>query len=298
MINKFMNVIEKVHSIDINSITSFVNAANELNNIKIDNIKIDSGNLSSIISSIKIAMESVSKAISSSKTSIDSATKIAVSGCAVAVREKIASMESAGKDLGNGLIRGIKSKKQDVYDAAFELGQQAVQGEKKGQKSNSPSKLTIKAGKWLGEGLVIGIQKMGNSVYQSGYNLGETATDAISSTISRIADALGSDIDTQPTIRPVLDLSDVSAGAGTINRMFGANPSVGVLAKVGSISSMMNSQNGSNKEVISAIKDLGNKLDNKSGDTYNFGDFTYDDSSNVSDAVRTLVRAVTIEGRK
>ena len=80
--------------------------------------------------------------------------------------------------------------------------------------------------------------------------------------------------------------------------MFGANPSIGVLAKVGSISSMMNSQNGSDKEVISAIKDLGHKLDNKSGDTYNFGDFTYDDSSNVSDAVRTLVRAVKIEGRK
>lgn len=243
-------------------------------------------------------MKSVSKAISSSKTSIDSATKTAVSGCAGAVREKIASMESAGKDLGIGLIRGINSKKQDVYNAGFALGQRAVQGENDGQKSNSPSKLTIKAGKWLGEGLVIGIQKMGNSVYQSGYNLGETATNAISSTISRISDVLDSDIDTQPTIRPVLDLSDVSAGAGTINRMFGTNPSIGVLAKVNSISSMMNSQNGSNKEVISAIKDLGNKLDNKSGDTYNFGDFTYDDSSNVSDAVRTLVRAVKIEGRK
>ena len=298
MIDKFMNVIKKVNSIDTNNISSFVNAANELNNIKIDSIQIDSSNLSSTISSIKKAMESVSNAISSSKTSIDSATKTAVSGCAGAVREKIASMESAGKDLGDGLIRGINSKKQDVYNAGFELGQRAVQGEKDGQKSNSPSKLTIKAGKWLGEGLVIGIQKMGNSVYQSGYNLGETATDAISSTISRIADVLDSDIDTQPTIRPVLDLSDVSAGAGTINRMFGTNPSIGVLARVNSISSMMNSQNGSNKEVISAIKDLGNKLDNKSGDTYNFGDFTYDDGSNVSDAVRTLVRAVRIEGRK
>ena len=341
-INKLISVMEKVNGTNTGNVASFVNAANKLNNIKIDNIKVNTSNLSSAVSSIKKTMESMSKTISSSKSSLDSAMKTAisglstavkskesavssagkslvstlenaikskkssinsackslVSGCASAVKEKISSMESAGKDLGAGLVEGIKSKKQAAYDAGYALGQAAVQGEKDGQASNSPSKLTIKAGKWLGEGLVVGIQKTSDRVYQSGYNLGETATDAISSTISRITDVLDSDIDTQPTIRPVLDLSDVSAGAGTINRMFGTNPSVGVLAKVGSISSMMNSQNGSDKEVISAIKDLGRKLDNKSGDTYNFGDFTYDDGSNVSDAVRTLVRAVKIEGRR
>ena len=322
--------------------TNIKESANELNNIKFDDIKDSADDLSSAIASIKKAMESISKIISSSESELESAMETAVSGlaavveskksdigaagenlasalenviiskkpyissafesivsgCDSAVLEKTSSMESAGKNLGEGLIRGINSKKLSVYYAGFELGKLAVRGENDGQKSNSPSKLTIKAGKWLGEGLVIGMQKLSHNVYQSGYNLGETATDAISSTISRISDVLNSDIDAQPTIRPVLDLSNISAGAGTINRMFGTNPSIGVLTKVGSISSMMNSQNGTDKEVISAIKDLGRKLDDKSGDTYNFGDFTYDDSSNVSDAVRTLVRAVKIEGRR
>lgn len=206
---------------------------------------------------------------------------------------------SAGGYLGEGLVNGINAKKTAVYNAGFALGQKAVQGEKDGQASKSPSKLTIKAGKWLGEGLVIGIKKMYSKVYDSGHSLGETAVDSITTTVSRIADAIDSDIDAQPTIRPVLDLSDVRAGASSISGMFDANPSVGVLSNVRAISSMMNgNQNGGNDDVISAIKDLGNKMSGKSGDTYQINGITYDDDSNVSDAVATLVRAVRVERRR
>lgn len=206
---------------------------------------------------------------------------------------------SAGGYLGEGLVNGINAKKTAVYNAGFALGQKAVQGEKDGQASKSPSKLTIKAGKWLGEGLVIGIKKMYSKVYDSGHSLGETAVDSITTTVSRIADAIDSDIDAQPTIRPVLDLSDVRAGASSISGMFDANPSVGVLSNVRAISSMMNgNQNGGNDDVISAIKDLGNKMSGKSGDTYQINGLTYDDGSNVSDAVATLVRAVRVERRR
>lgn len=206
---------------------------------------------------------------------------------------------SAGGYLGEGLVNGINAKKTAVYNAGFALGQKAVQGEKDGQASKSPSKLTIKAGKWLGEGLVIGIKKMYSKVYDSGHSLGETAVDSITTTVSRIADAIDSDIDAQPTIRPVLDLSDVRAGASSINGMFDINPSVGVMSNVRAINSMMNgNQNGGNDDVISAIKDLGNKMSGKSGDTYQINGITYDDGSNVSDAVATLVRAVRVERRR
>ena len=80
--------------------------------------------------------------------------------------------------------------------------------------------------------------------------------------------------------------------------MFGMNPSVKMLANVGSISSMMNkNQNGTNDDVISAIKDLGSKLIGRSGDTYQINGVTYDDGSNITDAVKTLVRAARVERR-
>ena len=207
--------------------------------------------------------------------------------------------ESAGKNLGDGLIVGINSKKQAVYDAAFALGQKAVQGEKDGQASKSPSKLTIKAGKWLGEGLVIGIERMANQVYKSGSNLGKTATNSISSAIRNLSDMVNTDIDAQPTIRPVLDLSDVRSGAGAIGKMFNADASVGVMANVTAINSMMNNrvQNGTNDDIISAIKELRSELGGMDRATYNINGVTYDDGSNISDAVRTIVRAARIERR-
>ena len=225
------------------------------------------------------------------------ATKLA-KAAKTAIRDLKGEFEDAGEDLGRGLINGINSKKEDVYNAGFALGQEAVKGEKKGQKSNSPSKLTIKAGKWLGEGLVIGINNMGKKVYNAGYDMGDNAINAVSNAIARISDVVNSDVDSQPTIRPVMDLDNVRSGMDTMNRMLGATPSVGVLANVNAISSSMNrGQNGANDDIVSAInklrKDVGN-LENKS---YNFGNITYSSGDEVSNAIDTLVRAFVVEGR-
>ena len=195
---------------------------------------------------------------------------------------------------------GIAAKEQAVYDAAYKLGQKAVKGEKDGQKSNSPSKLTIQAGKWLGEGLVIGINKMGKSVYKAGHNIGEEATNSISNAISSISDIINSDIDAQPTIRPVMDLSDIESGANSINNLLGEDAPINAFANVRSINTMMNrrNQNGANDDVVDAINSLNKKLDNVGGTTsYNINGITYDDGSSVSNAIGELVRAARIERR-
>ena len=210
----------------------------------------------------------------------------------------VEAAKSAGKDLGAGLVEGIKAKETDVYNAGYALGQKAVQGEKDGQQSASPSKATIRAGKWLGEGLIIGMQKMNGKVYNAGSELGESATGTLSSVISRISDAINSDIDAQPTIRPVLDLSDVQAGASTIGSMFNSRATVGVSGNINAISAMMNqNQNGANNDIVSAINKLRKDLGNVGGTQYNINGVTYDDGTNVSEAVKSLVRAVKIEGR-
>ena len=209
------------------------------------------------------------------------------------------SFEASGEMLGEGLVDGIKAMQQAVRDAGYDLGQEAVQGEKEGQQSNSPSKLTIQAGKWLGEGLIIGIRKMFNPVYNAGHDLGETATGTISSAISRLVDVMDSDIDMQPTIRPVLDLSDIESGARSINGMLSLNPAISAANRVESINSKMHrvGQNGMADDITSAIENLGRKMDNMSGDTYNINGVTYDDDSSIAEAVKTIVRAARVERR-
>ena len=229
------------------------------------------------------------------KTAGTDAAKKAVDG----VETQEDDMETAGKDLGSGLVRGIKSKETAAYNAGYDLGQKAVQGEKDGQQSKSPSKLTMLAGQWIGEGLVIGMGKMSRQVYNAGVGLGKTATKTISSAVSRIADLVNTDIDSQPTIRPVLDLSDVRSGVSSIGSLFAGTNSVGVKANVSAISSMMNerNQNGVNTDVVSAINKLRKDLSNIGNTTYSINGVTYDDGSNIAEAVKTITRAAIRERR-
>ena len=244
-------------------------------------------------------MSNLARGISQKTGSVTTAVRTAVSSACSAISSQYTTFYNQGIYLGSGLVLGINSKQQAAYNAGYALGQMAAQGEKDGQKSNSPSKLTIQYGKWLGEGLVIGIEKMNKSVYSAGYNMGETATNTISKAVSRISDMMDTSIDSQPTIRPVVDLSNVQSSADTINGMFGINPSIGLLSNVGAIDSMMNAslQNGANDDVVSAINKLNKNLENVGGNSYVIDGITYDDGSNITDAVQSLVRAARVERR-
>ena len=81
--------------------------------------------------------------------------------------------------------------------------------------------------------------------------------------------------------------------------MLGIGPTIGALSNAGTINSMINRriQNGSNDDVVSAIDELRKDIGNLRGDSYNINGITYDDGSNISDAVKTLVRAARIERR-
>ena len=253
-----------------------------------------------VIKSVAVSLiSSLTKVISGKKPSVTSAFKTLVSGASDAVKGKRPSMVSAGKYLGSGLVEGINDKQPAVYNAAFKLGQEAVKGERDGQKSHSPSKLTIQAGHWFGEGLIIGIGQMASKVYSAGYDAGDTAVQAMSGAIARLSDAVDSDIDAQPTIRPVLDLSDVRSGAGAISDLFNRKQIVGVTSNVNAISSMMNNrnQNAGNADVIDAINKLRKDVGNIDAASYTIGGITYDNGSSISEAIKSLVDAARMERR-
>ena len=200
--------------------------------------------------------------LASGMDGVSAAIQSALESCLGAIGSYQASFAGAGKDLGQGLINGIASKEQAAYDAGYALGQKAVQGEKDGQKSQSPSKLTIKAGKWLGEGLVIGMDRMGKAVYNSGKSMGEQAFNSISSALSGV-DTLMTNIDSvQPAIRPVVDMSNMNYQLGQLE--LGANIDALVSRPVNSLAGIISSAqskiNASNKEVVNAINGLRDDL--------------------------------------
>lgn len=243
-------------------------------------------------------IDAVVSAISKKGSSIAKEFKSILEGVPDDLRGYHTDFYSAGTYLVDGFAQGITDQTFAAEAAASAMASAALEAAKAALDLNSPSKEMYKVGDYSGMGFVNGLIDYTSKAYKAGYGMANKALSGVSNAISRINDVITSDIDTQPTIRPVLDLSDISSGAGAISNMLGLNPSVGMLTNVGAISAMMNrNQNGANDDVISAINNLGRKLSNASGDTYHIDGITYDDGSTVADAVKTLVRAARIERR-
>ena len=237
--------------------------------------------------------------LSSKRSTIANTVQSVVSSAASNVRLKYSNFYSAGSYLAEGFAAGISASSFKAEAKAIAMAQAALDAAKEVLRINSPSKATREIGEYFGQGFINGISSYADKVYSSSSDMANSARAGLSDAISRIQNILNSDIDTQPTIRPVLDLSDITANSSKITSLFDMRPSVGVMANIGAISNSMNSrQNGkTNDDVISAINGLRDFLSDKTGDTYTIGNITYDDGSEISNAVKTLVRAARVERR-
>lgn len=129
--------------------------------------------------------------------------------------------ESLGGDICNGIIAGLENGSNAVTEMARQVARDAYKAAKKELDINSPSKKF----EWLGEcsdkGLALGIGKYAKHVVSAAADLGKDAVSGLKSSIHRISDILEGYIDYEPTIRPVVDLSNVESGAKRIGGLFG-----------------------------------------------------------------------------
>ena len=214
-------------------------------------------------------------------------------------KDVISDAKEAGKNVVTGFADGIKNNKSLATNAGSSLGKAALKAAKEALDENSPSKEMYKVGDFAGVGFVNALYDNVSQAYKAGTRVADSAKLGISKAVARIADIVNSDIDAQPTIRPVLDLSDVRAGAGSINALFSGRTLAVDMAGVGAVSaSMAGFQNGStSKEIVSGIKALRKDIANMPRNTYTVNGVTYDDGTNVSSAVESLARAIKIERR-
>lgn len=241
-----------------------------------------------LLSGISTQKSRISKAISTLMTSIITATNAYYS-----------KFYAAGGYLVDGFANGISANTYKAKAKAKAMAKAAEDAAKRQLDEHSPSKVFYQIGAYAGEGFVNAFGDYATESYKASSELAASARSGLSDAIRKVYDVINSDMDMQPTIRPVLDLSDVQAGAGTLGGLFGGS-TIGVSARVDRLSGMMNQygQNGVNSDVVSAIDKLSKKLSNMGNVTYNnVNGVTYDDGSNITDAVKTLVRAAKIERR-
>lgn len=234
-------------------------------------------------STVKSAFETIAEA------GVDKLTSRSIKG----------DFEGAGEDLAKGFANGIKNKKYLATDAGSALGKAALEAAKEALDEHSPSREMYKVGDFAGRGFVNALYDNVSTAYKAGGEMADSARFGLSRAIAKITDVINNDIDAQPTIRPILDLSDVRTGANAIGGLFG-NRTLSVNTQtVGAIAaSMANLQNGNNSsEIVSGIKALRKDIANMPRNSYNLNGISIEEGSDVADAIQVLVRAARIEGR-
>lgn len=288
----------KVSSESFNSMASGIEKitgkiASSLNTIK--------GKTGQFISVGENLVKSLINGLNNEKESAKKEVKTLVSTLVSTIKsdDQVSKFVSAGKNCVTGFANGIRNNIYLASNAGSALGKAALDAAKKSLDEHSPSKEFYGAGDFAGIGFVNALMDNIPKAYNAGTRIADAAKNGISRAVSRLAEMVDSDIDTQPTIRPVLDLSAVRSGVGSMSALFTGRTLSVDMAGVGSLSASMSKiQNGNNSnDIVSSIKDLRRDISKLPRNTYTINGVTYDDGSNVSSAVGELVRAIKIEER-
>lgn len=256
------------------------------------------GSISGFVSGGKELMDGFCKGIKGMLSAAGSAVKSCVDAAVKAASNLGDKLVSAGKSLIEGFVKGIKDKAASVAKAATDVVSKAIEAAKSALKINSPSKVFIAIGGSVNEGFARGLDKYSDESASAASNLANTVIKNVKDPLSNISKILNDDIDVNPVIAPVLDLSNIQAGTRALDGMLqdGTMQINGVTGRLaGTIGSIQNGN--SNSDIVSALNDLKNSMNNSNGNTYQINGITYDDGTGVSNAVQSLIRATKIERR-
>lgn len=136
-------------------------------------------------------------------------------------RGNISSAYNAGRDFVLGLANGIGGYVATAVNKAKELALSVLRKIREVFDARSPARKTIEVGKDVDEGLAIGIDRFAGSVLQSADNLGKDTISKFSQIVADITNAMNTDMNMVPEIRPVLDLSEIQSSSSLIDNMLG-----------------------------------------------------------------------------
>lgn len=127
------------------------------------------------------------------------------------------NFETVGGNWSSGLAIGMLNKQAEVQGAATSLANTAIMVVADDWDEHSPSKVSEQLGNYFVDGIVRAFQNGVPYVEDSTEAIGDAAVNGLNDSLVRVAAALDEGIDFEPTITPILDLSNVEAGANEIN---------------------------------------------------------------------------------
>lgn len=174
-----------------------------------------------------------------------------------------ASLTTTGENAGEGLAKGLLAKKRRIKDAAVDVSGTIENAANERLEVRSPSRRLIRTGKFAGEGLAIGLLSLKGQISDAGHTVGDATIMAVEDSIKHIWDILNGEIDMNPRITPVVDMSNVRDSAAYINKALRLNRPIAMstVATASDIADGFYSHRGRRNESSNGVG---------SGDTYNY----------------------------
>ena len=263
-INKVNQIVEMAKTLSSEVVSNLSTFTDSLSKIGIDGVQAfvnaftNNQPKDDIVNAINNIIQSVIDKANSRKGDVENTAKDVANAGVNALRTVATGQDVVyiGKFFVQGFADGITNNKYLATNAGSSVGKAALDAAKKAIDAHSPSRESFKLGRFFDLGFINGIKQYASKVYGASYSMATSANTGLNNAISKIMDIIENNVDTQPTIRPVLDLTDLENQSSRIGTMF-SEPSVTLASNLGAISyGMRNRQNG-NDDVISAIDKLG-----------------------------------------
>lgn len=147
------------------------------------------------------------------------------------VFEWVGGFVDAGWNLITGLADGIWNAAGSVIDAAAGVAENILGTFRSVFDENSPSKETMQMGMYLDEGSAVGLIKGAKKPIAAAKTVGENMLGAMAKALSGTSGILD-EINGEPTIQPVMDLSNIQNGLSQIDGFMGQQRSMALASTI------------------------------------------------------------------
>lgn len=131
-----------------------------------------------------------------------------------------AGWTETGQQIPAGLAQGVAQSKSTFIDELTSMVLAGVEAVKSTLEINSPSRVFRELGSFTGLGFVSGLAGYAERSFAAGADMADSAVDGLSGAIAGLPDLLSGEAEMRPTIRPVLDLSDLTGASTQIDSLF------------------------------------------------------------------------------
>ena len=136
------------------------------------------------------------------------------------IRSNYERFHQAGAYLVEGFANGITENTFMAEAKARAMARAAADAAEDELDEHSPSRVGYHIGDFFGLGFVNAIGTYGVKAYNASADMAKSAKTGLRDAISKVVDMMDENIDYQPTIRPVLDLSEVESKSHKLNTLF------------------------------------------------------------------------------